>query len=109
MPYPSGTFSAASSGLLEVAFSAKFFLSGNADFTLSGSQNFKVRCRVNDGSSDIATIYLDARANWSGSAWLSYPGGNAPWTVVMERGATNVGVGTISVSNCLIACILIKR
>ena len=109
MALPSGNFSSASSGRLQVFFSGQFATNSGGDFG-SGTLELIIRCKVGSGG-DLQTAILRLRAGVA-SATLErdYTGGSGNVPVALEYVShTFSGPSSMSFTKCRVACYLVKR
>lgn len=109
MALPSGNFSSANTGRLQVFFSGQFDTNTGGDFG-SGTLELIIRCKVGSGG-DLQTAILRLSAGVA-SATLErdYTGGSGNVAVAMEYVSHSFdGPSSVHFSNCRIACYLVKR
>lgn len=103
MGFPSGNFSSANSGRLQVVFSAEITQSGGSDWG-SGTNSLILRCRVGSGGTEqIAHIGL-GRAN-AAILERDYVGGSGNVPVSVEYASHSFdGPATLRAKNIRISC-----
>ena len=108
MALPSGNFSSASSGRLQVFFSGQFFTNTGSDFG-TGTLDLVIRCKVGSGG-DLQTAILKLNAGSSVTMERDYTGGSGNVPVAFEYVSHSFnGPSSVGFSNCRIGCCLIKR
>jgi hypothetical protein len=109
MALPSGNFSSASSGRLQVVFSGQFYTQTGNDFG-SGSLGLVIRCKLGSGANLQTAVLSLASGNASAVLERDYIGGSGNVPVAMEYVTHSFdGPSTVGIDNCRIACYLIKR
>ena len=109
MALPSGNFSSASSGRLQVVFSGQFATNTGGDFG-TGTLDLIIRCNLGSGG-DLQTAVLRlATGHASAVLERDYVGGSGNVATSMEHVSHSFdGPSSVSFTNCRIACYLIKR
>ena len=108
MAYPSGTFANPETGILAVTFSARYS-SYQGDFG-AGTSDIRIACTVKDNTSAVVAQCVLSRASASLPVALSYPGGNASYTVEMAYLSHSIaGAGWVKADNLNILVELYKR
>lgn len=115
MTLPTGTFSDASSGLLQITLSAKFASSKivDAGFPSSTSSDANLALRAYAGPSG-SPRYSATIDKYGTNAYfdLFYPGGGVEWPVGVEEVAhknPSGGIWGYSMNDITLTCVLIKR
>lgn len=109
MGLPSGTFSSAFAGQLEVTFTGEFYSQSGGDWGSGGSRYLVLKCRVLQGGTELAVSYIKTGAP-SATVTLAYPGGNTAWTISVTYESHSLGgPATVGVQNVRAACFLVKR
>jgi hypothetical protein len=109
MALPTGNFSSANSGRLQVFFSGQFSTQDGGDFG-SGTLQLTIRCKVGAGANLQTAILQLTGGAASATLERDYTGGSGNVAVAMEYVAHSFsGPSSVHFSNCRIACYLIKR
>jgi hypothetical protein len=109
MALPSGSFSSAQSGRLQVVFSGQFFTNTGNDFG-TGTLGLVIRCRVGSGGTVQTSVLSLSAGNASAVIERDYVGGSGAVPVAMEYVTHSfAGPSTVGINKCRIACYLIKR
>lgn len=107
MGVPSGNFSSANSGRLQVVFAADYTTNAGHDFS-SDTLDLRLRCKVGSGG-DLQTGIISIN-NHSCVIERDYTGGSGNVAVAMEElDHTFSGPSSVTAFNLSIACYLIKR
>ena len=110
MALPSGNFSSANSGRLQVVFSGQFSTQTGNDFGTGTGLQLLIRCKLGSGG-DLQTAILSLSAG-TASATLErdYVGGSGNVPVAFEYVSHALdGPSTVRFEKCRIGCYLIKR
>jgi hypothetical protein len=110
MALPSGNFSSASSGRLQVVFSGQFYTQTGNDWGSGGALELVIRCNAGSGG-DLQTGILSlSSGNNSCVMERDYTGGSGNVAVSMTDVQHNLdGPSTVGFAKARIACYLIKR
>lgn len=108
MALPTGSFSSARSGRLQVVFSGQFFTNTGNDFG-TGGLGLVIRCKVGSGANLQTMVLSLATGNASAVIERDYVGGSGSVPVAMEYVTHSFsGPSTVGINKCRIACYLIK-
>lgn len=108
MGFPSGLFSSANSGRLQVTFCADYLTNSGADFTHGSTLNIIIRCFVGTGASRQTSV-IDAAVHGT-VIERDYVGGSGGVLVGMEEISHSFsGPSSIRAFNLACNCYLIKR
>lgn len=112
MTTKTATYARAASGKLEVIFRADFGSSTTTDAGFpgqNGESNVVLMCRVLDATSaEVGKTYIRS-SDPSAHLLLTYPGGNASWTLEMSDVYHSIGgLGGVWANSPRATCILIK-
>lgn len=110
MALPSGNFSSASSGRLQVVFSGQFGTMSGNDWGNGTALDLIIRCKLGSGANLQTAILRLATGTASATLEREYVGGSGNVAVAMELAGSNLsGPSSVSFSNARIVCYLIKR
>lgn len=107
MGLPSGNFSSAFSGRLQVSFKGQFLTNGGHDFG-TGTLNARLRAYVGTGSGRLTAV-VDINSQ-SALIEQDYVGGSGNVAVGMEEiDHTFSGPSSVTIAPLTITCTLVKR